>query len=100
MSKFKKGQSGNPNGRPKGAKNKDTKALRERINHLLNKNWEAIQTDLEELTPKERIDAYIKLLEYALPKLQRTELSTEQSQDDDRQVVIFQIPDNGRENHN
>lgn len=92
---FKEGNK-HGRGRPKGSGNKDTKKLRERITDLLDMNWGSIQDDLKELKPKERVDAYIKLLEYALPKLQRTELSTESSQDDERQVTIFKIPDNGR----
>lgn len=71
--KFATGNKGG--GRPTGSKNKETKVIRERITNLLDMNWKAIQEDLNELTPKERIDAYIKLLEYAVPKLQRTELA-------------------------
>lgn len=75
---FTKGNAGG--GRPKGSTNKATKDLRERITLLLDENWDDIQTDLKSLTPKERIDAYIKLLEYSLPKLNRTQLTAEVGQ--------------------
>ena len=61
-------------GRKKGTPNKDTKQLREKIENLLSEQWEQILQDLRELTPKERIDTFTKLLEYSLPKLNRTEL--------------------------
>lgn len=66
-------------GRKKGTPNKDTKQLREKIEALLTDNWEQINEDLKEVTPKERIDAYTKLLEYSVPKLNRTELKGENS---------------------
>jgi len=61
-------------GRTKGTPNKDTKQLRIRINNLLEDNWHEILNDLESLKPKDRIDAYLRLLEYSLPKLHRTEI--------------------------
>jgi hypothetical protein len=71
--RFKPGASGNPKGRPKGSKNKDVKALRERVKDLLDANFDRIVADLEELEPKERVSAYFKLLEFALPKLKAIE---------------------------
>jgi len=61
-------------GRPKGSENKDLKSLRIRIESLLDEQWENVLNDFEGLEPKERLDAVIKLLEYALPKLNRTEI--------------------------
>lgn len=62
-------------GKPKGAKNRSTKELRNFITNFINDNLETIQDDFTALEPKERIDTFIKLMEYALPKLNRTELS-------------------------
>lgn len=61
-------------GRPKGAQNKETKALRERISVLLDENWEQFLEDVKKLSEKERVDTIIRILEYALPKLNRTEV--------------------------
>jgi hypothetical protein len=44
---------------------------------LLSDEWQQIKEDFKELTPKERIEAYIKLMEYSIPKLNRTELKTD-----------------------
>jgi hypothetical protein len=73
MAKFTKGAGG----RPKGAKNKVSEQLRERLEILLSDEWQQIKEDFKELTPKERIEAYIKLMEYSIPKLNRTELKTD-----------------------
>ena len=65
--------SGNPNGRPKASTNNNIKDLRERIKLLLDAQFEQIITDLKDLEPRERINAYIKLIEYVVPKLKSTE---------------------------
>ena len=44
---LKKGQLGNPNGRPKGTPNKATSDLKEWINVLINKNLSKMEKDLK-----------------------------------------------------
>ena len=65
-------------GRKKGTPNKDTRKLRERVDALLDDNWDEVLEDLQELSPKERVDAYLKLLEYSLPKLSRSDQKVDQ----------------------
>ena len=60
-------------GRPKGSENKEVKALREKVKELLENNYDKITADLEKLTPKDRVSAWLGLLEFSLPKLQRIE---------------------------
>jgi len=74
---LKKGQTNNPNGRPKGSRNKVTASLRARINDFLNDNWQNLQKDFDKLEPKDRLQFYEKLLQYGLPRLQSTELTGE-----------------------
>lgn len=52
----------------KGKPNKTTAELREMILALLERNTDQIQNDLEVLEPKERVNAWLKLLEFYLPK--------------------------------
>lgn len=60
-------------GRRKGTPNKKTEELRARVETLIDDNWKKLQVDIQELTSKERVDTIVKLLEYSLPKLSRTE---------------------------
>jgi len=91
---FESGESGNPNGRPRGSQNKDVKSLREKINFLLEDRFDKIIEDLDDLKPKERIDVYVKLLEYSLPKLNRTTIENDHPQmtvEDAREKLLKRI---------
>ncbi len=67
---FKKGISGNINGRPKGSQNKAGGQLREVIANFLEQRFEDVVNDFEQLEPKDRIKVYTDLLQYGVPKLQ------------------------------
>lgn len=73
MSKKKRKKTG---GREAGTPNKVTTALRERVDLLIDNNFERLQDDIDSLEPKERVDAILKLLEFTLPKLQRVDMET------------------------
>lgn len=65
----------------KGKPNRATSDLRQVVADLLDRNADAIVKDLEALEPKDRVNAWIRLLEFSLPKLNRThtELSADTS---------------------
>ncbi len=60
-------------GRIKGTPNKVTKEIRESYQLLIEKSLDRLESDLMELTPKERIEVLIKLSEYVVPKLNKIE---------------------------
>lgn len=74
---FKPGRSGNPKGRPKGKSNKDVKELRDRVKQLLDATFDQVVEDMAELEPKDRVNAYMKLLEFSLPKLKSIDAKVE-----------------------
>lgn len=73
MAKFEKGNQG----KPKGAKNKNTIIMRDRIQSLFDTNFETIQNDLESLEPKDRLKFLTDLMPYLMPKLQSTTYTNE-----------------------
>jgi hypothetical protein len=74
MNRFVNGQSGNPAGRPKGAKNKIVKPLKAEIETFLSEQWPQIQTDFHSLEPKERIQMFERLARFVLPQPRETDM--------------------------
>ena len=60
-------------GSRKGTPNKFTQEFRDRVMMILDDNWDAVAEDIKVLKGKDKIDAILRLLEFALPKLARTE---------------------------
>ena len=71
---FKKGQSGNPNGRPKGSSNAETNLVRDAFSELINNNLNNVNDWLAEVgkaNPLQALKIVIKMSDYVLPKLSR-----------------------------
>ena len=73
---FKKGNSGNAKGRKKGTPNKVTQLQREFIQTLLDAQQDKIKLELKGLHGKDYLGAINGLMEFIIPKFQRTELTT------------------------
>jgi hypothetical protein len=71
----KKGQlqAGHPGYRKKGTLNKVTVEVKQRIERVLEILDESLETDLMELSPKEKVQLWMELQEFIRPKLQRTQ---------------------------
>lgn len=66
----------NANGRPKGSLNKTSVQTKKIIEKLVSSELKNIDSLLEQLDPKERLDALIKLLPYVIPKNSHIEIDT------------------------
>jgi len=81
---FQKGQSGNPNGRPKGASDMDTRKIRVAFHNLLENNLDNISLWLAQVAakdPQKAVDLTLKLSEFIIPKLARQEIVGQDGQD-------------------
>ena len=87
---FKPGQGG----RPKGASNKITREMKERIEWVLELLDEKLEANIEKLKPKEMVELWLSLQEYVRPKLQRVNLEVDPG---DKKInkIIFEIVQSG-----
>ena len=75
-------------GRPKGSPNKLTSDLKTRIAQIVENGFEAIETDLEALEAKDRVNAYLKFLEYLLPRQRETRIDVSSLSDDEVEALL------------
>ena len=81
---YKPGQSGNPAGKPKGAKNRTTKQVKEAFGLLLEGNLDNMTAWLTQIAaddPAKAFDLMIRLSERFVPKLQQTAITAEDGGD-------------------
>ena len=67
----RKGQTGNPNGRPKGQPNKTTAELRQALSLIVSNNIGKMQTCLETIAktnPAKAFELYIRLADLIIPR--------------------------------
>jgi len=77
---FQKGQSGNKNGRPKGAQNKTTAEIKEIITRIVGNQLEHIEKDLDKIRksdPAEAMRLSSRFIDYVIPKQTRIDLEGE-----------------------
>ena len=75
---WKPGQSGNPNGRPKGSPNKETTEIKEAYVNLIHGNLHEIQNWINrvaERNPEKAFDMLMKLSPFVLPKKQEVDMN-------------------------
>lgn len=74
---MKKGQTNNPNGRPRGSRNKVSSATKELLEKFVAENFDTIMKDLKKLDCKDRVNAFISLLKYLVPPARDKEAEEE-----------------------
>lgn len=78
---FKKGQSGNPNGKPKGAKGKVSTQARELFVQVMENEMENIQNSLailRENSDEKYLKALSAMMPYFMPKQTETEIKVQE----------------------
>lgn len=82
----------NANGRPKGSLNKTSVQTKKIIEKLVSSELKNIDSLLEQLDPKERLDALIKLLPYVIPKNTHIEIDAPAHQFQPIRLTVIEEP--------
>jgi len=88
---FKTGTSGNPAGRPQGAKDKAQADIKQSYQSLIEGNLTNIETWLNEVATKDpgkAIELMLRLSEFILPKMRATEVTSSDSEGKQVQIVF------------
>ena len=96
---FKKGVSGNPNGRKKGTPNKTTAEIKEIITRIVGNQLEHIEKDLEKIRksdPAEAMRLSSKFIDYVLPKQTKLELEGELNHKIEKVVIQIKKTDDSK----
>jgi len=91
----KPGTVNNPNGRPKGSKNRATSDLRGFIKNFLEKNISTLEKDFKKLSPKDRLILLEKLLKYAIPIQSQATIDFANLSESDLDMIISQLKIDG-----
>ena len=63
-------------GRPKGASNKSTETIKRSISMLLENNIDTVQSDLDEMQPRDRVNALLQFMKFVIPTQKAVEIDT------------------------
>ncbi len=74
---FEKGKSGNPDGKPKGSKNKVDNSMKEILKIAFTPTIEKITDILATLDPEKQLEMLSKFLPFFAPKLQTVNVTDE-----------------------
>jgi hypothetical protein len=85
---FEKGQSGNPDGRPKGSGNKESQKVKAIISEMLtdSTNVEKVKKEFAALSGRDLVKAYQDFMPYIVPKLSNTSLDIDIEKLSDEQL--------------
>lgn len=86
-----KGRTNNPAGKPAGTTSKITLTIRERIGSYIDQNFETFIDDIEQLEPKDRVKAFMELLQYSTPKFQAQQIRIDNLSDELLDFLINEV---------
>ncbi len=78
-------------GRAKGVQNKSTSNLKSTIQGIVERQFETLESDLERLDEKDKINFVLKLIEYVLPKQRETKIDFNSLTDEEIDQLINRL---------
>ena len=84
-------QGNKTGGRQKGTPNKATANLKNTIHGIVERQFETLESDLEELDGRDKINFVLKLIEFVLPKQREQKIDFNSLTDDEIDNLISKL---------
>jgi hypothetical protein len=75
--------------RPQGSSNRITSEIREKIQIILENEFDTIEDTLNQLTPKERMEVVLRLMKFAIPQLKEVAIQDQRPPIEEIKVNII-----------
>ena len=78
-------------GRPKGASNKSTEIVKKNVALLLENNIQIVQEDLDQMQPRDRVNALLQFMKFVVPTQKAIEVDNRISQEEMNENYINKL---------
>ena len=85
-------------GRPKGASNKSTEIVKKNVAVLLENNIQLVQEDLDQMQPRDRVNALLQFMKFLIPTQKAVEVDNRVSQEELKEDYINRLMEIPEEN--
>lgn len=82
-------------GRTKGSRNKSTEIVKKNVALLLENNIQVVQEDLDQMTPRDRVNALLQFMKFLIPTQKAIEIEdiTQEEADQEYLQKLLEIPE-------
>ena len=85
-------------GRTKGSKNKSTEIVKKNVAVLLENNIQLVQEDLDQMQPRDRVNALLQFMKFVIPTQKAVEVDNRVSQEELNENYINRLMEIPEEN--
>tara|TARA_R110002050_G_scaffold221618_1_gene357484 strand:+ start:68 stop:376 length:309 start_codon:yes stop_codon:yes gene_type:complete len=78
-------------GRPKGSSNKSTEIVKKNVALLLENNIQIVQEDLDQMQPRDRVNALLQFMKFLIPTQKAIEVDNRISQEEMNENYINKL---------
>tara|TARA_B110000444_G_C18573932_1_gene470734 strand:- start:219 stop:527 length:309 start_codon:yes stop_codon:yes gene_type:complete len=78
-------------GRPKGSSNKSTEIVKKNVALLLENNIQIVQEDLDQMQPRDRVNALLQFMKFVVPTKKAVEVDNRISDEDKNEAYIQKL---------
>ena len=78
-------------GIPKGVSNKSTEIVKKNVALLLENNIQLVQQDLDEMQPRDRVNALLQFMKFVVPTKKAVEVDNRISDEDKNEAYIQKL---------